>query len=85
MSDQVAREMAEGVRRLTGTDISVSDTGIAGPTGATEDKPLGLHYIGYCDGEKTEVHRIVYKGERNDVRLYVSQYALNLIRINIGR
>ncbi|ACO04348.1 MAG TPA: nicotinamide-nucleotide amidohydrolase family protein [Persephonella sp.] len=85
VSDQVAREMAEGVRRLTGTDISVSDTGIAGPTGATEDKPLGLHYIGYCDGEKTEVHRIVYKGERNDVRLYVSQYALNLIRINIGR
>ncbi|WP_457622161.1 CinA family nicotinamide mononucleotide deamidase-related protein [Persephonella sp.] len=85
VSDQVAKEMAEGVRKLTGTDISVSDTGIAGPTGATKDKPLGLHYIGFSNGSKTEVHRVVYKGERNDVRLYVSQYALNLIRINVSR
>jgi nicotinamide-nucleotide amidase len=85
VSELVAKHMAEGVRRITGTDISVSDTGIAGPTGETEEKPLGLHYIGYCDGTKTEVHRIVYKGERNDVRLYVSQFALNLIRINLSR
>ncbi|WP_457640737.1 CinA family nicotinamide mononucleotide deamidase-related protein [Persephonella sp.] len=83
VSEQVAKEMVEGVRKLSKTDIAVSDTGIAGPTGATEEKPLGLHYIGYSDGNKTEVHKVIFKGQRNDVRLFVSQYALNLIRINL--
>ncbi|WP_456402313.1 CinA family nicotinamide mononucleotide deamidase-related protein [Persephonella sp.] len=83
VSEQVAKEMAEGVKRITGSDVSISDTGIAGPTGETPDKPLGLHYIGYTDRKKTEVHRVVFKGERNDVRLFISQYALNLIRIHI--
>lgn len=81
VSEVVAREMVEGVRRLTNADISVSDTGIAGPTGATKEKPLGLHYVGFTDGKHTEVHKVVFKGERNDVRLRISQYALNLIRL----
>ncbi|WP_457643276.1 CinA family nicotinamide mononucleotide deamidase-related protein [Persephonella sp.] len=83
VSEPVARQMAEGVRVLLKTDISVSDTGIAGPTGETPQKPLGLHYIGYSDSRKTEVHRVVYKGERNDVRTAVSQFALNLVRLNL--
>ena len=81
VSETVAKQMVEGVRRITGTDFSLSDTGIAGPTGATPEKPLGLHYIGFTDGQKTEVHRVVFKGERNDVRMRVSQYALNLLRL----
>jgi len=81
VSETVAKQMAEGVRKITGTDFSLSDTGIAGPTGATPEKPLGLHYIGFTDGKKTEVHRVVFKGERNDVRMRVSQYALNLLRL----
>ncbi len=83
VSETVAKQMAEGVRKLLKTDLSVSDTGIAGPTGGTPEKPVGLHYVGYSDRSNTEVHRVVFKGDRNDVRLSVSQYALNLIRLNL--
>ncbi|WP_457627589.1 CinA family nicotinamide mononucleotide deamidase-related protein [Persephonella sp.] len=82
VSEPVAKQMAEGVRKLLKTDIAISDTGIAGPTGATPEKPLGLHYVGYADDSGVKVHRVVFKGERNDVRIAVSQYALNLIRLN---
>jgi len=80
VSEQVAKEMVEGTRKLNKTDLAVSDTGIAGPTGATKDKPLGLHYIGFTDGKTTTVDRVVFPGERNYVRMYISQYALNLVR-----
>ncbi len=84
VSKPVAEQMAQGVRKLLKTDIAVSDTGIAGPTGETSEKPLGLHYVGYSDGRNPpEVHRVIFKGDRNDVRLAVSQYALNLIRLNL--
>jgi len=83
VSEPVAKQMAEGVRRLLKTDIAVSDTGIAGPTGGTPEKPLGLHYVGYADGSRIEAHKVVFKGERNDIRMAVSQYALNLIRLNL--
>ncbi|WP_457624789.1 CinA family nicotinamide mononucleotide deamidase-related protein [Persephonella sp.] len=83
VSETVAKQMAEGVKSLLKTDISVSDTGIAGPSGGTEEKPVGLHYVSYSDNKKTEVHKVVFKGERNDIRLAVSQYALNLVRLNL--
>ncbi len=83
VSEEVARQMVEGTKKLNGTDIALSDTGIAGPTGGTPEKPVGLHYVGYSDSKKTEVHRVIFKGERNDVRLYISQYALNLVRLHI--
>ncbi|MEJ5173302.1 MAG: nicotinamide-nucleotide amidohydrolase family protein [Hydrogenothermaceae bacterium] len=83
VSEEVAKQMVIGVRNLLKTDIAVSDTGIAGPTGETPDKPLGLHYIGYFDGKSIKVYKEIYKGERNDVRLYISQFALNVIRLNL--
>lgn len=83
VSEPVARQMAEGVRKILGADIAVSDTGIAGPGGGSEEKPVGLHYIGYCDAAGTRVYREVYFGERNDIRMYISQYMLNLIRLNL--
>ncbi len=82
VSQQVAKEMVEGTKNLNKTDIALSDTGIAGPTGGTPEKPLGLHYIGYSDSKGTQVHKVIFKGKRNDVRLYISQYALNLVRLN---
>ena len=81
VSEQVAKQMVEGVRNLIKSDIAVSDTGIAGPTGESPNKPLGLHYIGFTDGKETKVYKEIYQGSRNDVRLYISQFVLNLIRL----
>jgi nicotinamide-nucleotide amidase len=81
VSEVVAKQMAEGVRNLINSDLAVSDTGIAGPTGESPNKPLGLHYIGFTDGKEIKVYKEIYQGSRNDVRLYISQFALNLIRL----
>ncbi|RUM61346.1 MAG: damage-inducible protein CinA [Persephonella sp.] len=83
VSEETAKEMVLGVRKLFNTDIALSDTGIAGPTGATPTKPLGLHYIGFYNNGVVEVHKVIQKGERNDKRLYISQYGLNLIRLSL--
>ncbi|RUM59945.1 MAG: damage-inducible protein CinA [Persephonella sp.] len=83
VSEETAKEMVLGVRKLFNTDIALSDTGIAGPTGATPTKPLGLHYIGFYNNGVVEVHKVIQKGERNDIRLYISQYGLNLIRLSL--
>ncbi|NPA53457.1 MAG: nicotinamide-nucleotide amidohydrolase family protein [Aquificae bacterium] len=81
VSPQVAKEMVKGALEKFKTDIALSDTGIAGPTGYTEEKPLGLHYIGFGHKNYIETHKVIYQNDRNSVRLYVSQYALNLIRL----
>lgn len=83
VSEPVARQMVDGVRKLMKADISVGDTGIAGPGGGLPEKPVGLHYIGYADKTGTKVYREIYFGDRNDIRMYISQYMLNLIRINL--
>lgn len=84
VSLETAKEMVIGVQKIFSTDIALSDTGIAGPTGATERKPLGLHYIGFYNKGRIEIHKVTYKGERNDTRLFVSQYALNLVRLALS-
>ncbi len=81
VSETVAKQMAKNVRNILNADIAVSDTGIAGPTGYSDEKPLGLHYIGFSDGKDTKVYKEIFEAERNDVRLYISQFALNLIRL----
>ncbi len=85
VSEEVAKQMVEGTKKLNKTDLAVSDTGIAGPTGATPEKPLGLHYVGFTDGKTTSVHKVIFQGERNDVRLYISQYCLNLVRLYFNK
>jgi nicotinamide-nucleotide amidase len=59
VSEEVAREMAEGVRTRSSADFGVSTTGIAGPTGGTPDKPVGLVYIGFATAKDTNVQRHV--------------------------
>lgn len=81
VSQPVAEQMAKGVKKLLKTDISLSDTGIAGPTGSTSEKPLGLHYIGMSTINNTTVEKVIFKGHRNDIRLRVSQHALNMLRL----
>lgn len=58
VSEQTAKEMAEGVRKLCGTDIGISTTGIAGPDGGTSEKPVGLVYIGISTKDKTEAVKL---------------------------
>ena len=82
VSEQTAAAMAEGVRKLSETNIGVSTTGIAGPTGAVSAKPIGLVYIGISNGEKTEVHKINAnpEWERTRIKLFASEQALEYLK-----
>ena len=62
VSAETAIQMAEGVKKLSGADIAVSTTGIAGPTGGTAEKPVGLVYLGVCTKEKAYAVRLMLGG-----------------------
>ena len=68
VSEPVAAQMAEGARRQLGTDVGISTTGIAGPTGGTPRKPVGLVYLGISVRGRTEVHRHLFSGDRLRVK-----------------
>ncbi|MBR1969470.1 MAG: CinA family protein [Clostridia bacterium] len=68
VSEETAREMALGAKRVSGSDISVSVTGIAGPGGGTKEKPVGLVYTAICFNEKVETFKLLLKGDRESVR-----------------
>ena len=80
VSEQTAREMAEGLRRRMGTDYAVSATGIAGPGGGTPEKPVGTVYIGLSTAQKNEARKQVYNYDREAFKMAVSQIALDWIR-----
>jgi nicotinamide-nucleotide amidase len=80
VSPEVAKSLAEGIRKRTGATIGLGVTGIAGPTGATESKPVGLVYIAVSDGQRTDVVDRTIRGDRNRVREWASQQALDLVR-----
>jgi len=80
VSRETAVEMAEGIARTSGADIGVSTTGIAGPGGGTETKPVGLVYIGLHYKNKTEVIELNTSGNRRKVRDRTVVQALNLLR-----
>lgn len=68
VSSQTAEEMARGAKMAADADISLISTGIAGPDGGTEDKPVGLVYLACSLGDKTEVERHIFSGDRQAVR-----------------
>ena len=80
VSDVVAREMAVGVRKAMGTGIGVSTTGIAGPTGATPEKPVGLIYIGLSAGDTLLARRFVFTNDRRLNKELGAQAALEIVR-----
>ena len=80
VSEPVAAAMAEGARERFGSDWAVSTTGIAGPTGGTEEKPVGLVYIAAAGPDETVVQKINFPGTREVVRLRASLAAMNLLR-----
>lgn len=80
VSEQTAREMAEGAAAHTNCNISVSVTGLAGPGGGTSEKPVGLVYIGCCYNGKTVVKEFHFNGNRSKVREQAVVQSLILIR-----
>jgi nicotinamide-nucleotide amidase len=80
VSREVAAALAEGIRERCESTYGVGITGIAGPGGGTEEKPVGLVYIGVTDGEGTEVLEKRFIGDRERIRYYASQQALDLVR-----
>ncbi len=84
VSEPVARQMAEGALRDAGAGIAVSCTGIAGPGGGSERKPVGLVFIGCAArGRDTRVERHVFPGDRAAIRAATVEAAFRLIRRTI--
>lgn len=83
VSPQAAQAMARGIRQSTGADLGLGLTGIAGPTGGSKKKPVGLVYLSLAaaGGVKTERH--LFSGDRRTVKSKASQAALNLLRLHL--
>jgi nicotinamide-nucleotide amidase len=80
VSEEVAKALANGIRLRTGATIGLGITGIAGPTGATEAKPVGLVHIAVSDAQKTDTMERTFRGDRQRVREWAAQQALDLVR-----
>ncbi len=80
VSKAVAEAMATGIRRLAGTDIGIATTGIAGPTGGTPEKPVGLVWIGFADAGTSFALRFQFGDVRRNVKERAAQAALEIVR-----
>ena len=80
VSAQVVEQMAQGGRQVLGADICLSDTGIAGPGGATEGKPAGLFYIGLAHQASTYSQRHHFHGNREQNKQEAAEKALSWLR-----
>ena len=83
VSKEIAEAMASGVRNTANTDIGISTTGIAGPTGGTPEKPVGLIWIGYSDTHETFAMKFLFGNERLRFKERASQAALDILRRRI--
>lgn len=84
VSAQTAVAMAEGARRAVGTDVAVAVTGIAGPGGGSDAKPVGLTYVAVADGEGHDVRRHQWSGDRAANKLASAGAALELLLERLG-
>jgi len=80
VSEQTARLMAEGVRKLAGTDLGLAITGIAGPAGGTEQKPVGTVYIALAGGKTTLCRHYAFRWDRRRNKIISSQAALLMLK-----
>ena len=80
VSEQTALEMARGGKKLLNVDICVSDTGIAGPSGATPEKPLGLFYIGLATRDESFSQKHAFPGNREGNKRDAAEAALNMLK-----
>ena len=93
VSEQVAREMAQGVMERSGSDFAVATTGIAGPTGGSEEKPVGTVWIGVCSRSSCRAERFLFgtencpddMTEREFIRRQAAHMALKMLQNEIER
>ena len=81
VSPETAAQMAAGVRRLLGTDLAVSLTGIAGPDGGSEEKPVGLVWFGLATAEGVRTEKAIFRGDREAVRNAAVVHALGMLTV----
>ena len=85
VSEPVARQMAEGVRAALGTDIGVATTGVAGPGGGSDAKPVGTVWIGYADAHGTHAAHVRFVNDRKMNKALFATAALDMIRRQLNR
>jgi nicotinamide-nucleotide amidase len=84
VSPEVCAEMAAGARRAASADCALSTTGIAGPTGATAGKPIGLCFVGLASSVGLYVRKLQLMGDRDMVRLRAVYFALDMLRLSLA-
>ncbi|MBQ2763837.1 MAG: CinA family protein [Firmicutes bacterium] len=84
VSKETAYEMAEGLKKVSSADVSISVTGIAGPGGGSEEKPVGLVYMGIATNEGIFTKKNLFNGDRDEIRKQTVHTALNLIAEKLG-
>ena len=83
-SEETAREMAQGARHTIGSDVGISVTCIAGPGGGTDEKPVGLTYIGASTPDGEWVERHIFEGDRQSIKEAAANAALELLLNALG-
>jgi nicotinamide-nucleotide amidase len=81
VSGQVVKQMADGVRKLTNADYAVATSGIAGPDGGTDEKPVGMVWIAVASPDETVAKKYTFSNNRERNILRSSQTALNMLRL----
>lgn len=79
VSDETAKAMAEGINKISGSDLGLAVTGIAGPGGASPNKPVGLVYISLASKKPTIVREFRFTGERGDIKEQACEEALKMV------
>jgi len=78
VSDQTIKQMAKGARRVLKTDFSIAISGIAGPTGSTPTKPVGLVFIAVCSKNKLRSFQFKFRGPRQSIKKQAAKKALDI-------
>jgi nicotinamide-nucleotide amidase len=84
VSEEVARAMAEGVRRRAGADVGVGVTGIAGPTGGSPEKPVGTVHVAVAMPDRTVHRKLILRGPRRAIKCRAAAHALNMLRLELS-
>lgn len=79
VSNETAKAMAEGIKNISRSDLGLAVTGIAGPGGASPNKPVGLVYIGLASSKPTIVKEFKFEGSRDEIKEQASEEALNMV------